>query len=356
MPDAALSTVDPIRRVSTGVEGLDAILGGGLPQEHMYLLEGGTGTGKTTMGLQFLLKGVRQGERGLFITLSTPRLALEEVAHSHGWSLAPLFLFELIPALAQLQPEEQENVLHPAEVELEDQSQAVRDVVREQQPQRVVIDSLSELRLLTDNSFLYRRQLLAWQQFFAEQHGTVLVLDESAADNTTPGGYSLVHGVFRLEQRAPEYGATCRRLQVLKLRSTAFRTGYHDYSIRRGGVVVHPRLVAVEHQQNFSAEVLPSGVAPLDALLGGGLNRGTNTLLTGPAGSGKSSIALTFAFAAAQRGEFAVVYSFEEGRPTLLARAAGLGMNLHEHLQAGRIHPAGAPRGRAGARPGGHTR
>ena len=337
MPDAALSAADPIRRVSTGVEGLDAILEGGLPQEYMYLLEGGTGTGKTTIGLQFLLEGARQGERGLFITLSAPRRALEQVAHSHGWSLAPFFVFELIPTLARLQPEEQEDVFHPAEVELEDQSQAVRDVVREQHPQRVVIDSLSELRLLTDNSFLYRRQLLAWQQFFAEQHCTVLLLDEYAADSPTPRVHSLVHGVFHLEQRAPEYGATRRRLQVLKLRSTAFRTGYHDYTIRRGGVVVYPRLVAVEHQQDFSAEVLTSGVASLNALLGGGLNRGTNTLLTGPAGSGESSLALAFAFAAAQRGEFAVVYSFEEGRATLLAQAAGLGMNLHEHLQAGRL-------------------
>jgi circadian clock protein KaiC len=337
MPDAALPTVDPIRRVSTGVEGLDSILGGGLPQEHMYLLEGGTGTGKTTIGLQFLLEGARHGERSLFITLSAPRQALEEVAHSHGWSLAPLTLFELTPALKRLQPEEQESVFHPAEVELEDQSQTVRDVVREQQPQRVVIDSLSELRLLAETPFLYRRQLLTWQQFFAAQHCTVLLLEEYTADSSTPGAYSLVHGVLRLEQVAPAYGAARRRLNVLKLRSTAFRTGYHDYSIRRGGVVVYPRLVAVEHHQDFSPEVLSSGIAQLDALLGGGLTRGTSTLLTGPAGSGKSSLALAFACAAAERGEGAVLYSFEEGRPTLLARAARLGMHLQDHITAGRV-------------------
>jgi circadian clock protein KaiC len=337
MPDTVLPTTDPTRRVSTGVEGLDAILGGGLPQGHMYLLEGSAGAGKTTMGLQFLLEGVRQGERGLFITLSAPQQTLEEMAYSHGWSLAPLSICELIPSLSTLQPEEQESVFHPAEMELEDQTQAVRNIVREQHPQRVVLDSLSELRLLTDTSFLYRRQLLAWQQFFAEQHCTVLLLNEHAADSTAPGVYSLVHGVLQLEQVVPGYGAMRRRLQVLKMRTTAFRTGYHDYSIRRGGVVIYPRLVTVEPQHDFSPETLSSGVAELDALLGGGLNRGTNTLLLGPAGSGKSSLALAFAFAAAQRGEFAVIYSFEEGRPTLLARAAALGMHLHDHLEAGRM-------------------
>jgi circadian clock protein KaiC len=298
-------------------------------------VEGGPGTGKTTTGLQFLLEGARQGERGLFITLSVPRQALEALAHSHGWSLAPLSVCELIPTVTSLQPEEQQSVFHPAELELADQSQAVRDLVTQQQPQRVVIDSLSELRLLAETPFLYRRQLLTWQQFFAEQHCTVLLLEQSAAG--TSEVYSLVHGVLCLEQAAPEYGAARRRLQVLKLRSTAFRTGYHDYTIRHGGVVVYPRLVAVEHQQAFAQEVLPSGTAQLDALLGGGLNRGTSTLLTGPAGSGKSSIALAFACSAAERGELAVVYSFEEGRPTLLARAAGLGLRLHDHLEAGRV-------------------
>jgi circadian clock protein KaiC len=337
MTEPAPPTAAPSRRVSTGVEGLDDILGGGLPPGHMYLLEGGTGTGKTTIGLQFLLEGARQGERGLFITLSASRQALEEVAHSHGWSLAPLCLFELMPTLARLQPEEQQSVFHPAELELADHSQAIRDVVAQQQPQRVVLDSLSELRLLAETPFVYRRQLLAWQQFFAERQCTVLLVDEYPGDSPTPAIQSLVHGVLRLEQVAPEYGATRRRLQVLKLRGTAFRTGYHDYSIRRGGIIVYPRLVAVEHQQDFSPEVLTSGVAQLDALLGGGLNRGTNTLLMGPAGSGKSSVALAFAVAAAQRGEFAVVYSFEEGRHTLLARAVGLGMNLQEHLTAGRV-------------------
>jgi circadian clock protein KaiC len=267
MADAASPTADPLQRVSTGVEGLDDILGGGLPQEHVYLLEGGTGTGKTTMGLQFLLEGARQGERGLFITLSAPRQTLEEIAHSHGWSLAPLSICELIPSLERLQPEEQQSVFHPAELELEDQSRVVQDIVREQHPQRVVIDSLAELRLLTEAPFLYRRQLLAWQQFFAEQHCTVLLLNETAADNITAGISSLVHGVLHVEQRVPDYGGTRWRLNVLKLRSTAFRTGYHDYSIRRGGVVVYPRLIAVEHWQDVSPDVLPSGVAQLEVVL-----------------------------------------------------------------------------------------
>ena len=337
MSDSTAPSVEPVRRVATGVEGLDEILGGGLPREQVYLVEGGTGTGKTTIGLQFLLEGARQGARGLFITLSAPRQALERVAQSHGWSLAPLSVCELFPAPAKLQPGDQQSVFHPAEMELEDQTEALYAVVKEQRPQRVVIDSLSELRLLAEAPFLYRRQLMSWQQFFAEQQCTVLLLKEQAADGSLSEVSSLVHGVFQLEQVAPAYGMTRRRLQVLKLRETAFRTGYHDYSIRRGGVVVYPRLVTVEPQPDFAQELLPSGVAELDALLGGGLNRGSNTLVLGPAGCGKSSLALAFAFAAVQRGEAAVVYSFEEGRATILARAAALGMDFQDHLAAGRV-------------------
>ena len=206
MTDVA-SPADYPRRVSTGVEGLDDILGGGFSQGHLYLLEGGTGTGKTTIGLQFLLEGARQGERGLYITLSSTQQELEEVAHSHGWSLTPLFLFELMPSLDRLQPEEQQSVFHPAEMEVEVQDRAVRDVVAQQQPRRVVIDSLSEFRLLADIPFLYRRQLLAWRQFFAERQCTVLLLEEYAADSTTPGAYSLFHGVLHLEQGCAHCGA-----------------------------------------------------------------------------------------------------------------------------------------------------
>jgi circadian clock protein KaiC len=337
MPDSALPTGDPLRRVATGIEGLDEVLGGGLPQEQVYLLEGGTGTGKTTMGLQFLLEGARQGARGLLITLSASRPALERVAQSHGWSLAPLAVCELLPSPTRLQPGEQQSVFHPAEMELEDQTEAIRVVVSEQRPQRVVIDSLSELRLLAEAPFLYRRQLISWQQFFAEQHCTVLLLQEHGADEPPSEVSSLVHGVLQLEQLAPAYGVARRRLRVLKLRETAIRTGYHESSIRRGGVIVYPRLATVDPQSDFPQEILTSGIAELDALLGGGLDRGTNTLVLGPAGCGKSSLALAFAFAAAQRGESAVIYSFEEGRATRLARAAALGMSLHDHLAAGRV-------------------
>lgn len=337
MTEAARPTVDHPPRVTTGVEGLDDILGGGFPPGHLYLLEGETGTGKTTIGLQFLLEGVRRGERGLYLTLVSTQQEIDEIAHSHGWTLAPLFLFELLPAPDQLRPAAQQSVFHPAELETEAQDQAVRDVVAQQQPQRVVIDSLSQLRLLAETPFLYRRQLLAWRQLFTEQHCTVLLLEQSAVGDTTADVYSLVHGVLCLEQAAPEYGAMRRRLHVRKLRGTAFRTGYHDYTIRRGGVVVYPRLVAGEHQPALAPEVVSSGVPELDALLGGGLLRGTSTLLTGPAGSGKSSLALTVACAAAQRGELAVLYSFEEGPQTLQARAAGLGLPLLDQLQAGRV-------------------
>lgn len=336
MTATAHPTAESPCRVATGVEGLDDIISGGFPQGHIYLLEGETGTGKTTIGLQFLLEGARRGERGLFITLSSSQQDIEEVALSHGWSLASLVVCELLPSLAKLQPEEQDSIFHPAEMELEDQSQTVRDVVMQHQPRRVVIDSLSELRLLAATPFLYRRQLLAWQQFFAQRHCTVLLLGEHVAENT-PGVRSLAHGALFLERMAPDYGATRRRLHVLKMRATAFRTGYHDYDIRRGGVVVYPRLVAVEHQQAFAPAVLTSGIPNLDRLLGGGLDRGTSTLLAGPAGTGKSSLGIIFAASAAQRGERAVLYSFEEGRATLLARAAALGCPVHGHIEAGRL-------------------
>ena len=205
MTASAHPTTESPRRVSTGVEGLDDIIDGGFPQGHLYLLEGETGTGKTTIGLQFLLEGVRHGERGLFITLSSTRQDIEEVAHSHGWSIAPLAVGELLPSLEKLQPAEQDSIFHPAEIELEDQSQAVRDLVVQHQPQRVVIDSLSELRLLAMTPFLYRRQLLAWQQFFAERQCTVLLLGEHVTESA-PGVRSLAHGALHLEQVAPAYG------------------------------------------------------------------------------------------------------------------------------------------------------
>src|SRR4029434_4125125 len=207
--------------------------------------------------------GARRGERGLFITLSSSRQDIEEVAHSHGWSLASLAVCELLPSLAKPQPEEQDSIFHPAEMELEDQSQAVRDVVVQHHPQRVVIDSLLELRLLATTPFLYRRQLLAWQQFFAERQCTVLLLGEHVAESA-PGVRSLAHGALYLERINPDYGAMSLRLHVLKMRATTFRTGYHDYTIRRGGVVVYPRLVAVEHRRDFLLEPLPSGIAQLD--------------------------------------------------------------------------------------------
>jgi circadian clock protein KaiC len=323
--------------VATGVDGLDDILGGGLPPNRLYLIEGNPGSGKTTLALQFLLEGQRHGERGLYVTLSETKDELHAVAHSHGWSLDEIAVCELIPSEDSLRPDTQPRMFHPSEVELSETTQAVLAEVERAKPTRVVFDSLSEMRLLAQNPLRYRRQILALKQFFIGRQCTVLLLDDRTSEETDLQLQSLAHGVVSLEHLAPEYGAERRRLRVMKMRGMWFRGGYHDFLIRRGGLAVFPRLVAAEHHRPFDRGAAPSGVAALDALLGGGLDRGTSALLMGPAGSGKSSIATQYVVAAAARGEKAAVFAFDESLGTLLARSAGLGMGLRAHLDAGRV-------------------
>jgi circadian clock protein KaiC len=323
-------------RVASGVDGLDNILDGGFPAHRLYLVEGAPGTGKTTVAMQFLLEGARRGETGLYVTLSETLDELRAVARTHGWSLDRLALFEVMPPPDALLPEAQYTLFHPAEVELGETMKTVLDEVGRVRPARLVIDSLSEMRLLAQNPLRFRRQVMALKQFFAGRQCTVLLLDAVAA----AGGDSvetLVHGVLVLEQLALEYGAERRRLRVVKLRGVCFRGGYHDYTIRTGGLVAYPRLVAAEHHSLFEAEAAPSGVAELDALLGGGLARGTSTLLVGPGGVGKSALATQYATAAAARGEPGVVFLFDEGLGTFFARATALGMDVREHVRAGRL-------------------
>jgi circadian clock protein KaiC len=300
-------------RVSTGSEGLDDILGGGLDANRMYLYEGRPGTGKTTMALQFLLQGVRGGESVLYISLSETKRELNLVAKRHDWSLDGVDIFELVPPETTLDPERELTVFHPAEMELSETTNLIFKEVERINPARVVLDSLSELRLLAQSPLRYRRQVLALKHFFTNRNCTVVLLDDLSSSQDDLQLHSIAHGVVMLEQLAIDYGAERRRLRVIKMRGIRFRGGYHDFTIERGGLRIFPRLVAGEHHKSFADEFTLSGNAELDQLLGGGLERGTNVLLIGSAGVGKSSVALTYAIAAAERGEHAVFFAFDEG-------------------------------------------
>jgi circadian clock protein KaiC len=324
-------------RLATGSAGLDSILEGGFPANRLYLVEGDPGTGKTTLALQFLLEGARRGEPVLYVTLSETKEELTGVARSHGWSLEGVSLHELVPPEESLKAEAQYTIFHPSEVELGETTRAVIQEVERIQPRRVVFDSLSEMRLLARDPLRYRRQILALKQFFSGRKSTVLLLDDRTSADADLQVQSIAHGVLMLEQMALDYGAERRRLRVSKLRGSRFRGGFHDFAIRTGGIEVFPRLVAADRRGEFKPESVASGVAALDALLGGGLDRGTASLIMGPAGSGKSSLAAHFSAAAAGRGEQVATFLFDEGVNIYLGRAAGLGTDLRREVEAGRL-------------------
>jgi circadian clock protein KaiC len=320
----------------TGITGLDVILNGGLPRDRLYLIDGDPGTGKTTLALQFLLEGRARGERVLYVTLSETASELAAVATSHGWSLVGITLHELTQTDAAALPENQYTVFHPSEVELGETTRAIIDKVAELKPTRVVFDSLSEMRLLARDPLRYRRQILALKQLFAGKGATVLLLDDGTSANEDSQLYSLAHGVVRLEQMAPDYGPARRRLRVTKLRGVKFTGGYHDMNIETGGLVVYPRAVPPTGPLE-TREIVDSGLPELDALFGGGLERGTTVLFLGPAGAGKSALAAQYAIAAAARNERAAVFLFDESVETYCWRAKGLGCDLEGHIAGGRI-------------------
>ncbi|HEY0985252.1 ATPase domain-containing protein, partial [Schlesneria sp.] len=324
-------------RAATGVSGLDDILMGGLIPHRMYLVEGDPGAGKTTLALQFLLSGVEAGEKCLYISLSETKEELSAGAKSHGWSLDGMEVIELTADESDLQGDSQITMYLSSEVELAETTKRVLNAVEQVQPSRLVLDSLSELRLLAQNPLRYRRQILALKQFFSGRKCTVLLLDDMTGEAGDLQLHSIAHGVISLQQFTPVYGASRRRVQVTKFRGTDYRGGLHDYVIRTGGLYVFPRLVAADHSKPYAKESIRSGVAALDDLLGGGPDRGTSTVLVGPAGSGKSSVAVQYAVAAAQRGDHAAIFAFDESLSTLEKRTAALGIELNQGLSKGEV-------------------
>jgi len=320
----------------TGIAGLDDVLNGGLTPHRMYLVEGTPGTGKTTLGLGFLLAGAAVGETGLYITLAETEVELRAVAATHGWSLDILNLFEMVPADG-LGEDQEQTLLHPSEVELGETIQHVMAKVDELRPHRVVLDSLSELRLLAQSPIRYRRQILALKHFFATRQCTVLFLDDRSGNGNDLQLHSIAHGVVSLEQTLSGFGAQRRRLHVVKMRGVRYRGGYHDFEIERGGLRVYPRLVASDHLTKEAGSAVSTGSDALDALLGGGLVPGTSTLLTGPAGVGKTTATVQCVLSALRRGERAAYFLFDERLPTLVARSRALDMDLAPHIADGSL-------------------
>ncbi|HEX2020812.1 MAG TPA: ATPase domain-containing protein [Aurantimonas sp.] len=324
----------------TGVSGLDDILSGGLSRGHVFLLEGNPGTGKTTVALRFLLAGAQDGDRGLYITLSETEKELRQGAASHGWTIGEnIEVFELVPPEALLDVDREQSLLYASDLELGEAVKAIFDAFERVKPARVVLDSLSEIRLLAQSSLRYRRQILSLKHYFARHGATVLLLDDLTSEATDRTVHSIAHGVVKLEELAPAYGAERRRLRVMKYRGQSFRGGYHDFTIREGrGVEVYPRLVAAEHRTGFARTRMTSDMAELDALLGGGIEQGSSALILGPAGTGKSIFALQFAAAAMARGERAALFVFDEELGLLFDRTKELGFDLQGMRKAGMLH------------------
>jgi circadian clock protein KaiC len=323
-------------RIGTGLDGLDIILGGGITPNRLYLLEGTPGTGKTTFSLQFLLEGAKHGESVLYITLSETEIELRAVAAAHGWSLDGIEIFELVPE-AGLDPDAEQTLLHPSDVELGETVRGVMERVQKLKPTRVVLDSLSELRLLAQNPLRYRRQILALKHFFSSRSCTVFVLDDRTSEPGDLQLHSIAHGVVSLDQTATGFGAERRQVRVVKMRGIKYSGGFHDIRIETGGLRVFPRLIASQHPGSGHSTPLPTGVEGLDALLGGGLAPGTTTLLSGPAGVGKTTVSVSCMVAAMERGEKAAFFLFDERLPTLLVRSKALNMDLTRYIEEGRL-------------------
>jgi circadian clock protein KaiC len=325
-------------KAATGVTGLDAILHGGLARSRLHLVEGTPGTGKTTLSLRFLLEGAAAGERGLYVSMAETEAELRQGAASHGWTLGDnITIFELVPPESVLDERHEQSLLYSSDLELGETTRRIFEVIEQYQPQRIVLDSLSEIRLLAQSSLRYRRQVLALKHYFARHQSSVLLLDDLTSEAKDRTVHSIAHCVIRLEELAPVYGSERRRLRVIKCRGQPFRGGYHDFTIETGGLAVFPRLVAAENRKRFSRELLSSDIKGLDQLLGGGLERGSSALVLGPAGTGKSLLVLHFVVAAIQRGERAALFVFDEELGLLFGRALNMGIDLQKLCETGNL-------------------
>ena len=321
----------------TGIAGLDNVLAGGLERGRVFLVEGSPGTGKTTIATQFLMAGAAAGERSLYITLSETEDELRASAQSHGWELQGVEIFELVPPESLLDEDQQQSLLYSSDLELGETTKRIFEAFERLKPERVVLDSLSEIRLLAQSSLRYRRQILALKHYFSRQQTTVLMLDDLTSEEHDKTVHSVAHGVVRLEELAPDYGAERRRLRIVKYRGRRFRGGFHDFTIATGGVRVFPRLVAAEYKNRYAGELVASGSVELNALLGGGVERGSSVLILGPAGTGKSLVTLTFLVNAVERGEHAAMFVFDEEQGLLIQRAKGLGIDLQAMIDSGHL-------------------
>lgn len=325
-------------KAGSGVTGLDNILGGGFARRSLFLIEGSPGTGKTTMALPFLLEGAKSGEQGLYITLSETKAELLAGAASHGWTIpSNVEVFELQPPETVLNPDYQQSLLYASDLELGETIKLVFDAVDRLHPARIVVDSLSEIRLLAQSSLRYRRQLLSLKHYFANIGACVLALDDLTSEEKDMTAHSIAHGVIRLEELTPNYGAERRRMRVVKYRGQAYRGGYHDFVIATGGIRIFPRLVSSEHHTGFTPATVGSGNSELDQLLGGGIEGGSSTLLLGPAGSGKSLLILQFAATALRRGESVAIFIFDEELGLLFRRAKKIGFDLESFQRSGKL-------------------
>lgn len=324
--------------VKTGNDNLDDILGGGLAHNRVYLLQGTPGTGKTTLSMQFLMQGAANGETTLYLTLSESRQELLSVAESHGWSLDGIEIFEILTQAEELAMNTEYTMFQPSEIELSATTASIIREIERIKPSRVVLDSLSELKLLAQNPLRFRRQILALKNFFSNRDCTVLFLDDKSTVAENFQLESIAHGVIDLEQLSPQYGAERRRIRIKKYRGQTFRGGYHDFNIEKGGICIYPRIVPSEHSRTHIKSQVKSGIDTIDTLLGGGIEEGTSVLVLGPAGVGKSTLTLQYAVSAAERGEQAVIFTFDESINTILHRARGLGLNLAHYIETGLIH------------------
>ncbi len=327
-----------LSRASTGIAGLDAVLDGGIARKRLHLLEGSPGTGKTTIALQFLLAGADIGETGIYVSLAETEHELREGAQSHGWTIGDAVeIFELVPPESVLDPDQHQSLLYSSDLELGETIQRIFEAIERLKPKRVVIDSLSEIRLLAQSSLRYRRQILGLKHYFAQNNSTVLLLDDLTTESTDRAVHSIAHSVIHLDQLAPIYGGERRRLRIVKCRGQSFRGGYHDFSIQPGGITVFPRLVASEHRRRHLTKPFSSGIGALDALMGGGIAAGSSTLVIGPAGTGKSLLGLQYIAASVGRGERAALFVFDEELGLLLDRANEIGIDLESMWKAKKL-------------------